>query len=254
MRVPMIHFGLFWPFKKIKDNFIKNEENRLREKYTGLINQKEELYLARLRDLETSEKELDFKRRDIEVKEEETNEKEKELDFKRRDIEVKEEETNEKELDFKRRDIEDLEKRLHDKKSDLEKANEEIRNQIRLIEAKASPSSVWVESFSHGFSKAWDMMMPIVNEGSEKLKNSIYRKATDETIGNLESVIETRIETLKLTQLKPANDLVKKRSEFSLKLKSSKTDFEKIKYAAYIDLLNWCLNGNNLQKSESNAG
>src|SRR3990167_2939490 len=182
MRVPMIHFGLFWPFKKIKDNFIKNEENRLREKYTGLINQKEELYLARLRDLETSEKELDFKRRDIEVKEEETNEKEKELDFKRRDIE-------------------DLEKRLHDKKSDLEKANEEIRNQIRLIEAKASPSSVWVESFSHGFSKAWDMMMPIVNEGSEKLKNSIYRKATDETIGNLESVIETRIETLKLTQL-----------------------------------------------------
>jgi|SRR3990167_8207967 len=235
MRVPMIHFGLFWPFKKIKDNFIKNEENRLREKYTGLINQKEELYLARLRDLETSEKELDFKRRDIEVKEEETNEKEKELDFKRRDIE-------------------DLEKRLHDKKSDLEKANEEIRNQIRLIEAKASPSSVWVESFSHGFSKAWDMMMPIVNEGSEKLKNSIYRKATDETIGNLESVIETRIETLKLTQLKPANDLVKKRSEFSLKLKSSKTDFEKIKYAAYIDLLNWCLNGNNLQKSESNAG
>ena len=231
----MIHFGLFWPFKKIKDNFIKNEENRLREKYTGLINQKEELYLARLRDLETSEKELDFKRRDIEVKEEETNEKEKELDFKRRDIE-------------------DLEKRLHDKKSDLEKANEEIRNQIRLIEAKASPSSVWVESFSHGFSKAWDMMMPIVNEGSEKLKNSIYRKATDETIGNLESVIETRIETLKLTQLKPANDLVKKRSEFSLKLKSSKTDFEKIKYAAYIDLLNWCLNGNNLQKSESNAG
>ena len=235
MRVPMIHFGLFWPFKKIKDNFIKNEENRLREKYTGLINQKEELYLARLRDLETSEKELDFKRRDIEVKEEETNEKEKELDFKRRDVE-------------------DLEKRLHDKKSDLEKANEEIRNQIRLIEAKASPSSVWVESFSHGFSKAWDMMMPIVNEGSEKLKNSIYRKATDETIGNLESVIETRIETLKLTQLKPANDLVKKRSEFSLKLKSSKTDFEKIKYAAYIDLLNWCLNGNNLQKSESNAG
>src|SRR3990167_1561708 len=235
MRVPMIHFGLFWPFKKIKDNFIKNEENRLREKYTGLINQKEELYLARLRDLETSENELDFKRRDIEVKEEETNEKEKELDFKRRDIE-------------------DLEKRLHDKKSDLEKANEEIRNQIRLIEAKASPSSVWVESFSHGFSKAWDMMMPIVNEGSEKLKNSIYRKATDETIGNLESVIETRIETLKLTQLKPANDLVKKRSEFSLKLKSSKTDFEKIKYAAYIDLLNWCLNGNNLQKSESNAG
>src|SRR3990167_6014586 len=214
MRVPMIHFGLFWPFKKIKDNFIKNEENRLREKYTGLINQKEELYLARLRDLETREKELDFKRRDIE----------------------------------------DLEKRLHDKKSDLEKANEEIRNQIRLIEAKASPSSVWVESFSHGFSKAWDMMMPIVNEGSEKLKNSIYRKATDETIGNLESVIETRIETLKLTQLKPANDLVKKRSEFSLKLKSSKTDFEKIKYAAYIDLLNWCLNGNNLQKSESNAG
>ena len=231
----MIHFGLFWPFKKIKDNFIKNEENRLREKYTGLINQKEELYLARLRDLETSEKELDFRKRDIEVKEEETNEKEKELDFKRRDIE-------------------DLEKRLHDKKSDLEKANEEIRNQIRLIEAKASPSSVWVESFSHGFSKAWDMMMPIVNEGSEKLKNSIYRKATDETIGNLESVIETRIETLKLTQLKPANDLVKKRSEFSLKLKSSKTDFEKIKYAAYIDLLNWCLNGNNLQKSESNAG
>ena len=59
-------------------------------------------------------------------------------------------------------DLEDDEQRVLDHKKELAKTNEELKVQIRLIEAKASPDAVWAEAFGHGFSKAWVMMRPII--------------------------------------------------------------------------------------------
>jgi len=52
---------------------------------------------------------------------------------------------------------------LEDRKVELAKADNELKNQIRLIEAKASPSSVWVEAFTAGVNKTWEMLRPISN-------------------------------------------------------------------------------------------
>lgn len=79
---------------------------------------------------------------------------------------------------------------------DQARINEELRQQIHLLEAKASPSNVWAEAFTSGFNKAWDMMAPLMEEGSAKVRQSIYDKGVNDTLKRLEGSIhakETRL-------------------------------------------------------------
>ena len=89
-----------------------------------------------------------------------------------------------------------LQKRIEDRKQELTKQNEDLKTQIRLIEAKASPDNVWVTAFSAGFEKAWDTMQPILMEGFRKAADSIRDDAINDTLSNLDPIIRQRAKEL----------------------------------------------------------
>ena len=108
----------------------------------------------------------------------------------------------------------------------------------------------WLDGFNLGFSKAWDMMIPVMTDGVSKMKDLIRNKAIDETLDGLESVISKRIEQSGDVTIQETNSILAKKREFELKLSSSKNEEDKSKYRNYLDTINWVLNGNILQKTK----
>ncbi len=53
------------------------------------------------------------------------------------------------------------------------------------IEKETTPEEVYIHGFKEGFNKAWDMMLPVMSDGMEKLKKSIKDRAISETLDNL---------------------------------------------------------------------
>ena len=153
-------------------------------------------------------------------------------------------------LRIQERDVEDSELRVMDRKVELEKANTELKAQIRLIEAKASPDNVWCSAFSAGFTKAWDMMEPLMTEGVQKMKDSIRSHAIDETLDGLESTVAKRVEATGNAELVALNKVLAQKRDFEAKFTAERNEEVKRKYRNYIDCLNWVLNGNVLQKAE----
>lgn len=45
--------------------------------------------------------------------------------------------------------------------------------------------TVWIQGFSQGFEKAWDMMVPLMSSGIEKSKKQIRTTAIEETLKRL---------------------------------------------------------------------
>ena len=76
---------------------------------------------------------------------------------------------------------------LEDRKLELIAADNELRTQIKLIEAKAHPSSVYIEAFSQGMNKCWDMLLPIMSDNIEKLKTKMKDDAITEAIQRLKN-------------------------------------------------------------------
>ena len=220
MQVPTILLGLYYRFRSVRERIIQKEEDKIRS------NAKDKLYL-----LET---ELNTR---ISVFQEGSKTKALELEEKSRSLASRE------------KDLQDLEQRVEARKLDLEKANEDLKEQIRLIEAKASPSNVWVESFTSGFSKAWDMMLPLMNDGITKLKQSLKDQAMDDAIRTIEPTIAKRISLVKDYSLLSTNRVIAKRNEFSSKAKDTRDKTEQSKLTNYVEALDWVLNGNNLQKN-----
>jgi DNA repair exonuclease SbcCD ATPase subunit len=98
-------------------------------------------------------------------------------------------EKSKKKLELAQYEIDELQRLTDDKKDSLEKKNKELAQQIRLIEAKASPDQVWISAFQSGFSKAWGMMKPVMYEGFDKVKQEISDNAKMETLNGLQSVL-----------------------------------------------------------------
>jgi len=73
-------------------------------------------------------------------------------------------------------------KQLEDRKIELIKTDNEVKMQIKLLEAKSSPNTVWLEAFTQGFSKAWDSINPIMMDNVLKSKKFIEENAIMETI------------------------------------------------------------------------
>ncbi len=150
---------------------------------------------------------------------------------------------------MKLRDVEcqALSTALEDKKKDLYRANEELATQIRLIEAKASPDAVWTTAFSHGVSKSWDMMLPIMMRGIEKVKETIRNQEIYESIPRIDSVVEQRLKETGRYELIPAHQLEAKKRECYLKLGKVTDPNDVIRLNSYISILDWVLvsrNGN----------
>jgi hypothetical protein len=94
-----------------------------------------------------------------------------------------------KKLDLAKYEVSEMQRIVDDKKETLEKKNHELAQQMRLLEAKASPDQVWLSAFQLGFSKAWGMMKPVMYEGFDKVKQEISDSAKMETLNGLQSVL-----------------------------------------------------------------
>lgn len=81
-------------------------------------------------------------------------------------------------------EISEAEKSLIHKKALLEEESKNLSEQLRLLEAKAHPSSVWTEAFTCGFNHAWNTMQPIIFENLERSKKLIHDLAVEETLRN----------------------------------------------------------------------
>lgn len=94
-----------------------------------------------------------------------------------------------KKLELSQFDVDELTKRVDDKKIELMKGNKDLADQIRVLEAKSSPDQIWSGAFNSGFSKAWDMMIPVIYDGFNKVKQEISDNAKMETLNGLQSVL-----------------------------------------------------------------
>ena len=202
----MILSRLFWAFKRIDEKtWIKEQENKLLSKYSSVIDELEKKF------------------------DESLKKKEDELRLQT----------------STQYEVEQLNKRLEEKKIDLEKKNEELRQQIRVIEAKASPDKVWESSFSLGFSKAWDMMVPIMMNGMEKVKTQIKNSAHEDAMKGIEPAIQKRINSIQGIQIKQQYQIFLKIQDLKSRIENSDNNEEKNKLQNYIEAIEWVTNGNN---------
>lgn len=145
----MIPLGLFSAFQNVKAKWLAKQEAKLKEEYGSVLKTLEDHYVSKKNQI------------------------------------CEEIERKEADLILKQRDVEDLIKRFSDKKFDLEQKNKELADQIRLIEAKASPDEVWASAFQAGFLKCWEVMWNFQADQVIKLKDKIKSQAINETLGRL---------------------------------------------------------------------
>lgn len=137
---------------------------------------------------------------------------------------------------------------VHDRREELEKSNKELKDQIRLIEAKAKPDSVWVTAFTSGFNKAWDMMLPLMSDGFNKMKDKIKDDAIEDSIKafnkNVDSAVAKKIESLEMSHVKSAGEINNKIKDLEERSKLTTDKAELTQLKNYINALNWILNDN----------
>lgn len=142
-------------------------------------------------------------------------------------------------------------KRVEDSKLALAKCNEDLRLQIKLIEAKASPDQVWVSSFTSGFNTAYSSMSAFLQKDVEVKRDIIRETAYNEAIGHLEPTIQKRFEDANLSELKPISDILAKKEDFEAKVSTTKEgSSDRVKYESYVKALEWVLShvdGNQLR-------
>ena len=78
-------------------------------------------------------------------------------------------------------DLQYLEDRLTDRRMEFLRAEDSLKEQIKLLEAKARPDSVWVSAYTAGFNRALDMLP----EFSAVLRAKIESQAIDNTLKRL---------------------------------------------------------------------
>jgi len=148
-------------------------------------------------------------------------------------------------MEREKRDLEDLEKRVFDRKSELGRVQEELKIQIRLLEAKASPDNIWTTAFSQGFSKAWDVMIPHMTEGLDRVKDQIRTQEIDASLPRVEIMIRDRLNSLRDRKLVETHDLESKRLECEHKFRQSHNDSERSKLTHYMQIIDWILGNRN---------
>ena len=60
-----------------------------------------------------------------------------------------------------------------------------------------NPEAIWIDGFSVGFQKAWEMMQPLMTDGVLKMKEAIRTQAIEETRKGLEPLIGNKVHTNK---------------------------------------------------------
>ena len=135
-------------------------------------------------------------------------------------------------------DVAYLERTQQERKVALAAANEDLHTQLRLLEAKAAPDHVWAEAFSLGFSKAWEMMAPLMTDGVRHMEEHIRTTAINETLANLATTHQ--LVDAKDIALRSTVELLKKREEFAAKAQAAQGAAGE-KYRHYLTALDWLL-------------
>ena len=142
-------------------------------------------------------------------------------------------------------DLQDQERRVKQRQVELAQTNEELRTQIQLLEAKASPSGVWAEAMGTGFRMAFEMLLPLMREGYGKAHNLLFDAAVNDTLQNLEGTIQRRLTEAGQGHLRPLADLQAKRADFVRKREDAVSEADKERYDHYVKALDWALAGTN---------
>lgn len=137
-----------------------------------------------------------------------------------------------------RADLEDQERRLSDRQEELLRVTEEVRTQLRLIEAKAHPDSVWVAAFTAGVTKSWDTILPLLQDRLRKTQETLEQHAIDATLDRLGPTLSKR------------RDIEAKRAEFQGK-RDRASGADKARYDHYLEVITWVLNGHRVHPDES---
>lgn len=90
-----------------------------------------------------------------------------------------------KALEIKNVELNLMIKTVDERIAEVRKKDSELHQQIKLIEAKASPDRVWCEAFSLGFSKAWDMIEQVQMDGLLRARKVIEDKAINRAISGV---------------------------------------------------------------------
>lgn len=143
------------------------------------------------------------------------------------------------ELEKDKRDVDDLTTRVEDRRKELARVNEELKVQIRLIEAKSSPDVLWASAFSQGFSKAWDMMIPVMTKGLDKVCDKVRAEEIELSFPRIDMIVEQRIKETGNVHLMEQGAVDQKKREFQLKLSKATSDDDKKKLSNYITVLDW---------------
>lgn len=152
----------------------------------------------------------------------------------------------EKEYEYaqRKRRLDDEVERQLELKTKYEKASNELKEQLRILEAKASPDGVFIEAFGLGFSKAFDMMADVIGAGFRKSKELLVNRTRDEERAGVQKLVEARIAKLDSYTLKEKSRIEQKLKEFEeKKLQTERAKNEKAfaKYANLVEALKWVL-------------
>ena len=130
--------------------------------------------------------------------------------------------------------VADSEVLLQDRQIAVQHASEELRQQLRLLEAKASPTEVWSQAMAPGYRVALETLTPLMREGMSTMLDKVRQDAIDQTLKNI-------------NPLRPVHELLVKRKELEAKRDILKGKPEQTRYTTLLEALEWALNGHSLR-------
>lgn len=105
-------------------------------------------------------------------------------------------------------------------------------------------NEIWTTAFSNGFSKAWDMMVPLMTEGIEKAKQKVREEAIERTMKGLEGEIQKRLAREFPTNFRKVSEIEVKKKDLEARLGEAKTAIDKARLKCYMEALDWVRNAN----------
>lgn len=157
-------------------------------------------------------------------------------------------EVRRKDLSQENAQIDELQQRIIDRRVELAKVNEDLKTQIRLIEAKARPDTVWVEAFGCGFVQGWKSR----GEMAPQLESLSYNLGCEETKRQLAQTVQKQIEKLAVSTSQGINrvrlDSMQKAThqqllDFERKKDIQQAGYMRVRLDLLNDLLKECSNG-----------
>lgn len=143
----MTLFGSF--LQSLKDKWIKSQEDNLRNEYSERLSSIESELQSEIDNL--------------------ISEKKKIIDS----------------VNLEKSEIESLEKRMQDTRSSLQEAQRDLKEHLKVLEAKANPSIVWQSAYTAGFQAAWSVAWDFQKDAFNAYTEKVRSQAINDTLKRL---------------------------------------------------------------------